>query len=244
MGHENWEAIKKVRVTNPPINGILLDETEPPKASCTGCIAGKTKRCMFKTAASRDTRTNCPVEQIHSDLMGPMEVQSIGGASYCCVFTDDKTSFVWVYFLKSKDQTFGKFREFKAMAENPSRRKIKFFHSDHGGEFLSNEFSEYLMEHGIVQETSAPHTPQQNGVAEQMNQTLLRSARAMWEHSGMSKGFWAEAMGSAAHILNRIPRRGLDWRTPFVMDMVIFRTIFLELLVFFMFTLLILHFAY
>ena len=121
-----------------------------------------------------------------------METQSIGGASYCCVFTDDKTSFIWVYFLKSKDQTFGTFKEFKAMAKNLS--KIKFFHSDHGGEFLSNEFSEYLTEHGIIRETSAPHTPQQNGVAERMNQTLLGSAHAMQEHSGMSKGFWAEAM--------------------------------------------------
>ena len=71
------------------------------------------------------------------------------------------------------------------------------------------------MEHGIVRETSAPHTLQQNGVAERMNQTLLGSARAMQEHSGMSKGFWAKVMGSAAHILNRIPRRGLDWRMPF-----------------------------
>ena len=71
------------------------------------------------------------------------------------------------------------------------------------------------MEHGIVRETSAPHTPQQNGVAERMNQILLRSAHAMWEHAGMSKGFWAKVMGSAAHILNHVPQRGLDWRTPF-----------------------------
>jgi len=57
--------------------------------------------------------------------------------------------------------------------------------------------------------------PSENGVAERMNQTLLGGARAMMQHSGMSKGFWAEAMGTAAHILNRAPRRGLNWRTPF-----------------------------
>ena len=101
------------------------------------------------------------------------------------------------------------------MVENLTGKRIKFFHSDHGGEFTSKEFDEFLAKEGVIRETSTPKTPQQNGVAEWMNQTLLGGARAMLEHSGMTKGFWAEALGTAAHIANRCPRKGLGWRTPF-----------------------------
>ena len=80
---------------------------------------------------------------------------------------------------------------------------------------MSDGFNVFLEEHGITRETSAPRTPQQNGVAERMIQTLVGGARAMLQHSGMSKGFWAEAMGAAAHVLNRAPRKGLGWRTPY-----------------------------
>ena len=80
---------------------------------------------------------------------------------------------------------------------------------------MSKEFTDFLAEHGIQHETSAPWTPQQNGLTERMNQTLLGGSCALLEHSGMTKGFWAEAMGTAAHILNRSPRKNLDWRTPY-----------------------------
>ena len=80
---------------------------------------------------------------------------------------------------------------------------------------MSTEFTEYLEEHGIIHETSAPRTPQQNGVAERMNQTLLGGARTMLHHAGMTYGFWSKAIHVAAHILNRAPRPGLGWKTPY-----------------------------
>ena len=101
------------------------------------------------------------------------------------------------------------------MVENILGRRIKYFQTDRGGEFMSAEFTAYLEEHGIVHETSAPRTPQQNGVAERMNQALLGGARAMLHHAGMTFGFWSEAIHVAAHILNRAPRSGLGWKTPY-----------------------------
>ena len=80
---------------------------------------------------------------------------------------------------------------------------------------MSMDFTKYLEESGIIHETSAPQTPQQNGVAEHMNQTLLGGARAMLHHAGMTLGFWSEAIHVAAHVLNRAPRAGLDWKTPY-----------------------------
>ena len=79
---------------------------------------------------------------------------------------------------------------------------------------MSEEFSRFLEESGISRETSAPRTPQQNGFAERMMRMLVGSARAMLQHTGLSKGFWSEAVAAAAHIHNRSPQRGLGWKTP------------------------------
>ena len=89
------------------------------------------------------------------------------------------------------------------MVEHLFGRKIKHFRTDRGGEFMSADFTAYLEEKGIIHETSAPRTPQHNGGAERMNQTLLGGARAMLHHAGMTQGFWSEAIHVAAHVLNR-----------------------------------------
>ena len=214
MGHLNWQSIKSILSNDPPLIGIKLDASDPPHETCPGCAAGKAKRRAFKSSGSRDTRSSSPIERIHSDLIGPTDV-SIGGHRFACIFTCDSTSHVWFYPLKSKDKTLENFKKFVVMIEKSTGMKIKFFHSDRGGEFMSDEFTAFLEDQGITRELSAPRTPQQNGVAERMNQTLLGGMRAMLHHSGMSKGFWAEAMGTAVHILNRAPRKGLGWRTPY-----------------------------
>ena len=215
MGHLNWEAIKTVQTQNPPLTGIRLDNSPPPHETCQGCVAGKAKRRQFKSSQTRRTQSSQPIEHIHSDLMGPMEVTSIGGQCFVCVFTCDYSSHAWVFLLKSKDQTLSKFKNFVLAIKKQIGSKIKYFRSDRGGEFMSDLFTHFLEEQGITRETSAPNTPQQNGVAERMNQTLIGGARALLQHSGMSKGFWAEALMVATHILNRSPRKGLGWRTPY-----------------------------
>ena len=82
--------------------------------------------------------------------MGPMEVTSIGGACYTCVFTCDHSSHIWTYFLKSKDQTLKVFKVFVIMIEKLTGLRIKFFRSDRGGEFMLEAFTEFLEEHGIT----------------------------------------------------------------------------------------------
>ena len=215
MGHLNWDAIKSLRSDNPPLLGAKLDNSDPPFQTCPGCAAGKAKRQAFKSAVSRFTRSTEPIERIHADLTGPMEVTSIGGHRYACVFTCDHSSHAWVFLLKTKDKTLRTFIRFVTMVKNLTGLRVKYFRSDRGGEFMSDEFSKFLEEHGIIRETTAPRTPQQNGVAERMNQTLIGGARALLHHSGMSRGFWAEAINVAAHVINRAPRKGLGWRTPY-----------------------------
>ena len=147
--------------------------------------------------------------------MGLMEVVSIGRARYTCVFTCDHSSHVWTYFLKSKDKTLKTFKAFVTMIEKLTGLQIKFFRSDRGRKFMSDGFTQFLEEHSITHEALAPQTPQQNGVAERMNQTLLGGACAMVQHTGTTKGFWAKAIGVATHIINHAPRKHLAWRTPY-----------------------------
>ena len=97
---------------------------------------------------SSDRRGKEPLDLVHSDLCGKMNEKSLGGAQYFLSFIDDSTRYVWVYFLKSKDQVFEKFLEWKAMVEKSVGRKLKIFRTDNGGEYTSKELEGYLMTEG------------------------------------------------------------------------------------------------
>ena len=121
----------------------------------------------------------------------------------------------WCFPLKSKDQTLGHFKQFVTEVEAQMGLKIWFFRLDRGGEFMGKEFDTFLADKGIICETSAPDTPQQNSLTERMNQTIWSGVRALLHHSGMKNGFWVEALAIAVHVVNRSPRKLLEWRTPY-----------------------------
>ena len=126
MGHMDWNAAKRLLHENPPMIGVRLDATPEPQDSCAGCQAGKGKRREFKSSTSRNKATR-PLERIHTDLTGPMKVNSLQGERFGCVFTDDYTRHVWFYPLKKKSQTLRTFMNFRALVENQTGRKITFF---------------------------------------------------------------------------------------------------------------------
>ena len=113
------------------------------------------------------------LELVYSDVCGKVGTQSLGGSEYFVTFLDDYTQYVWVYILKQKSEVFQCFREWTALVEKSSGRKIKIFWSDNGGEYTSTEFGKYLTQEGIKHELTIPHTPQQNGAAERLNRTLV-----------------------------------------------------------------------
>lgn len=134
-----------------------------------------------------------------------MRTASLGGAKYFLLLIDDFTRKAFVYFLKSKGGAFDKFRVFKVMAENQQSRQIKIFRSDNGGELSSAEFKSFLSTHGILRQTSAPRTPQQNGLVERYNRTILEMARCMLYSRSIDVRFWAEAVNTAVYVKNRAP---------------------------------------
>jgi hypothetical protein len=109
---------------------------------------------------------------------------------------------------------FEKFKQYKALVENEIRHKIKMLRSDNGGELVSKKFDAFLVECGIQQQINAPYSPQQNGVVEHANKTIMECARNMILAQGLELEFWGETMNMTVYIKNRCPNKALDSKTP------------------------------
>jgi transposase InsO family protein len=108
-----------------------------------------------------------------------MPSSSISGYAYYISFIDDYSRKTWAYFLKSKDEVFSKFKEFKALVENLSERKIKILRSDDGGKYNSKEFVNFCKDVRIKRELTTAHCPQQNGVAKRKKRTIMEAVKTM-----------------------------------------------------------------
>ncbi|GJT64836.1 putative ribonuclease H-like domain-containing protein [Tanacetum coccineum] len=149
------------------------------------------------------------------DLFGPTSVRSINHASYCLVITDDCSRFCWVFFLAKKDETSDILKTFIRQIENQLNQKVKIIRSDNGTEFKNRVMLEFCGEKGIKQEFSNARTPQQNGVAERMNRTLIEAARTMLADSHLPTTFWAEAVNTACYTFNRVRVTKPQNKTPY-----------------------------
>ena len=143
-----------------------IPELQAKHGVCKGCAQGKNVKKPFP---SSDSKAKGILDIIHSDVCGPMTATSLSGYVYYVSFIDDFARKIWIYFLKGKNEVFGKFKEFKALVENLSEKKINIFRSDNGREFTNGEIKYFYIEAGIKRELSTPYNPQQNGVVERKN---------------------------------------------------------------------------
>jgi hypothetical protein len=171
----------------------------------------KHKRVKFNTATHSSKGI---LDYVHSELWGPSRMPSLGGARYMLTIIDDYSRKVWPYFLKDKSEAFSAFKEWKTMVENQTEKKVKKLRTDNGMEFYSHEFKSYCKSEGIVRHYTVPYTPQQNGVAERMNWTIISKARCMLSNSGLNRRFWAEVASTACYLINRSPSIVIDKKTP------------------------------
>ncbi len=146
--------------------------------------------------------------------MWTTKTESIGGCKYYVSFIDDHTRKVWVYLMKHKGEVFQHFFNFKAMVEKEKGVSIKCLRSDGRGEYFSNEFNEYLKEHGIQRKNSCSYSPQQNGVAKRKNMHVIEITRAMLNEKNLSNYFWAKAVTTAIYIMNQTPTTAVHGMTP------------------------------
>ena len=144
-----------------------------------------------------------------------MSEKSLGGAEYFLTFIDDRTRYVWIYCLQCKDQVFEKFCDWKAMVKKATGKRLKIIRTDNGEEFTSGEFKAHLRAEGVCHEVTIPKNPEQNGVAERMNRTLVETVRSMLSHANLPHRFWGEALSTAAYLRNRSPTKAVDGITPY-----------------------------
>jgi transposase InsO family protein len=128
-----------------------------------------------------------PLDLIHSDICEMNGVLTEGGQRYFMTIIDNASRYYYVYLLKTKEEALNCFKTYKAEVKNQLEKKIKRFSSDHGGEYFSNEFNLFCVEHGIIHERTPPYSPQSNGVAERKNCTLTDLVNSMLETAGLSK---------------------------------------------------------
>ncbi|GKC53210.1 retrotransposon protein, putative, ty1-copia subclass [Tanacetum coccineum] len=134
-------------------------------------------------------------------------VNSIYNDSYFITFTDDYSHYDYMYLLKHKHEVFKMFKVFKNEVGNQLGKTIKILQSDRGGEYISQEFKDYLKACGIVQQLTHPYTPQHNGVSERRNRTLLDMVRSTMDLITLPLSFWDYALETAIRILNMVPNK-------------------------------------
>ncbi|KAI3802056.1 hypothetical protein L1987_30180 [Smallanthus sonchifolius] len=194
--HKMTHLVRNGLVTGvPKLRFIVVDD-------CMPCKKGKQQRKSHKPKLQNSIDT--PLELLHMDLFGPISIRSIGGKSFCLVVTDDFSRFSWVHFLGTKDETADILQYFILSLESLCKLKVRRIRSDNGTEFKNNLMELFCLKKGIRHEFSAPYTPQQNGVAEWKNRTLTETARTMLSDARLPVTFWAEAVNTACHVLNRV----------------------------------------
>ena len=138
MAHVHHGALK---VLKDIVIGLPSFSTDH-QSICKGCAMGKYAKAAFPI---RDNKSKGILDLIHSDICGPMSIESIGGFNYYVSFINDHSRKTWIYFLKSKEtgEVFKRFQEFKALVENQTRKKIKVLRTDNGDKYPSKTFKEF-----------------------------------------------------------------------------------------------------
>ncbi|KAJ9565812.1 LOW QUALITY PROTEIN: hypothetical protein OSB04_001778 [Centaurea solstitialis] len=197
--HQNFKDMNKL-VSRGLVSG--LPETRLSKDTlCSACELGKMKRSSHPPKLETNCRS--PLDMIHMDLCGPMRVESLARKKYMLVLVDEFSRFTWLEFLRAKSDAADRIIAFIKRIQVSLNLKVKKLRSDNETEFRNTKLQSFLEDVGISHNFSAVRTPQQNGVVERKNRTLVEAARSMMAHSGVPKSFWAEAIATACYTQNR-----------------------------------------
>jgi transposase InsO family protein len=180
---------------------------------CSACQARKQVGAPYP--AKNIIRSSRPLKLLHMDLFGSIAYISIGSNKYGLVIVDDFSQFTCVFFLQDKSETQGIVKKFIRRTQNEYELKIKNIRSDNDSEFRNTNVDEFLDKEGIKHEFSAPYTPQQNGIMERKNRILIEAARTMLDEYKTPDIFWAEAINTVCHAINRLYLHEYLGKTPY-----------------------------
>src|SRR4051812_29728782 len=153
---------------------------------CEPYLLGKSCRVKFNKGIQR---THGSLDYIHADLWGPARCASHSGARYFLSIVDDYSRKLWVFIQKTKDETFENFKSWKTLVENQTGRKVKRLRTDNGLEFCNEAFDSFYATSSIARYRTTAGTPQQNGLAERFNRTILERVSCMLTSAGLKKVF-------------------------------------------------------
>lgn len=210
LGHLNYAAIETMS-RRELVNGIG-QLTTGNRSKCETCLRNKIREESF----TKDVpKVKCALERVHSDICGPFQTTGADGSRYFVTFTDEFSRYLKIYVIKTRDEVASVFQEYKEFVENQTGRRIKCIRTDNAAEYRGGDFASIIKRSGIKHEFSVPHTPQQNGLAERMNLTIVNSANCMLEEAQLDKRWWPEAVQTASYLRNRSATRTVDNMTPF-----------------------------
>ncbi|KAJ9557137.1 hypothetical protein OSB04_011751 [Centaurea solstitialis] len=208
LGHINFAVISLLNK-----QGLLsLTSVLPKPILCEPCQLSKSHRLPFQ---DNTKRSSDPSDLVHCDLWGPSPVISVDGYSYYVAFVDDYSRFTWLYPLKTKSGFYSVLTAFIKFVETQFSQKIKVFQSDGGTEFVNNHVRKIFEENGTLHRISCPYTPQQNGRVKRKHRHLVETRLDMLFHAHIPTGYWIDAFSSVAYIINRLPSKILDDKSPF-----------------------------
>lgn len=137
------------------------------------------------------------------------------GSKYFLLFEDDYSAYRTVYFLKHKSKVFDGFVEYETLVKRQTENFIKILRCDNCREYINQKMKDYFRDHGIIMETSALYSHEQNGKSEREMRTITESARSMLYSKNLPLKLWVEVTNTAVHILNRTASKLANQETPY-----------------------------
>lgn len=211
-GHADSRNLLRVSNNN-LVDGLIIGGKKTSESSiCGGCASGKMHRIPYKESTS--PKADSIAARIHSDVCGPMPQASLGGARYFIIFKDEFSGWITTNFMKNKTEVLHHLKSLQAFYKTQTGQQIKIYRTDQGTEACNEAVTNWTLENGILHETSAPYTPEQDGKAERTIRTIMEMARCMMTSSKAPAFLWGEATAYSTYIRNRIPT-GTSTQSPY-----------------------------
>lgn len=220
LGHMGYSSMKKLIDSNAVAGTELFEKINPKEQRlCEGCELGKAHRQAFKKYSSKP-QAEAVLERIYCDLSGPVKeidddgfLSALNNPQYLSLIVDEKSRRLSGKLLKKKSEAPEHITTWVTQAENQLGKKLKYFHSDEGTEYVNHKLQGFCERKGIKIELTCVGTPQHNGIAERANRSVFEMARSMLYQAKLSTSFWGEAVLTAIYLLNRSTTRQDKMRT-------------------------------
>jgi hypothetical protein len=204
LGHPSFSYMKYLFPAL--FSNILISDLK-----CETCILAKCHKAHYPLSINKST---IPFALIHSDVWGPSPISTISGFRWFVIFVDDCSRMTWLYLLKHKNEVLSIFQSFHTMVQTQFSTKVQVLRLDNGDEYANQQFRAYFQLYGLIHETSCPQTPQQNGITERKNHHILETAKALLLGAHVPSQHWLDAVTTAVHLLNRMPSKVLEFKSP------------------------------